>query len=222
MRVILFGATGMAGQGVLQVCLHDDRVERVLVIGRRSTGGTHSKLRELVGEDLFAFDAFSEDLQQYDACFFCLGVSSAGMSEPDYTRLTYDLTLGWARALAQANPRMVFVYISGAGTGGKQMWAQVKLRTEDALLALFPNAYMFRLAVLRPMHGEVSRTRWTRIGYALFGPLLPLMRAIAPGWVITTEELGRAMICVAQQGAPKRVLESSDMIALASNDLAAD
>jgi hypothetical protein len=139
------------------------------------------------------------------------------MSEPDYTRLTYDLTLGWAKVLAAANPQMVFIYISGAGTGGKQMWAQVKLRTENELLALFPKAYMFRLAMLRPMHGEVSQTRWTRISYIVFRPLLPLIRAIAPAWVITTEELGRAMIGAALQGAPKRVLESRDMIALGSD-----
>ena len=217
MKVILFGATGMVGQGVLRECLRDDAVEFVLVIGRRSTGRTQQKLRELVCKDLFAFDAGDQNLREYEACFFCLGVSSAGMSEPDYTRLTYDLTLGWANVLARANPRMAFVYVSGAGTGGKTMWAQVKLRTENALLALFPNAYMFRLAMLRPMHGEVSQTRWTRIGYALFWPLLPLIRAIAPGWVITTEQLGRAMIRAAQHGAPKRVLESRDMIALGSD-----
>src|SRR5690349_4619175 len=143
MNVILFGATGMVGQGVLHECLRDDRIELVLVVGRRSSGRTHPKLRELVCTDLFAFDTSNENLREYDACFFCLGVSSAGMSQPDYTRLTYDLTLGWARVLVRANPRMAFVYVSGAGTGGKSMWAQVKGRTENELLALFPNAYMF-------------------------------------------------------------------------------
>jgi nucleoside-diphosphate-sugar epimerase len=218
MNVILFGATGMVGQGVLHECLGDARVERVLAITRRSSGRVDPKLRELVCTDLFAFDTSNENLREYSACFFCLGVSSAGMSEPDYTRLTYDLTLGWARVLVRANPRMAFVYVSGAGTGGKSMWAQVKGRTENELLALFPNAYMFRLAMLRPMHGERSQTRWTRISYALFRPLLPLVRAMTPGWVITTEELGRAMIRAALQGAPKRVLESNDMIALGSDD----
>ena len=136
------------------------------------------------------------------------------MSEADYTRLTYELTLGWAQALARTNPAMTFLYVSGAGTGGKSMWAQVKKRTEDALLALFPSAYMVRLAVLRPVHGEVSKTRWTRISYAVFRPLLPLIRAIAPGALISTEELGRAMIRAARQGAPKRVLEMRDLRAL--------
>lgn len=214
MKVILFGATGMVGQGVMRECLRDDGVEGVLAIGRRSTGRTHPKLRELVRKDLFDFDVAGAELQGYDACFFCLGVSSAGMSEADYTRQTFDLTLGWARALARINPAMTFVYVSGAGTGGKSMWAQVKGRTEDALLALFPSAYMFRLAALRAMHGEVSKTRWTRISYAIFWPLLPLVRAIAPGSVISTEEMGRAMIRAARHGAPKRILENRDMRAL--------
>src|SRR5262245_50778043 len=154
MKVILFGATGMVGQGVLRECLRDDGVEAVLAVGRASTGQTHRKLRELVRKDLFDFSGPGADLHGYDACFFCLGVSSAGMSEAEYTRLTYDLTMGWARILAASNPAMTFVYVSGTGTGGKAMWAQVKRRTEDELLALFPNAYMFRLATLQPMHGE--------------------------------------------------------------------
>lgn len=214
MNVVLFGATGMVGQGVLHECLRDDGVRSVLAVGRSSTGRAHPKLRELVLRDLFNFDAAGADLFGYDACLFCLGVSSAGMSEADYTRLTFDLTMGWARALAQVNPAMTFVYVSGAGTGGKAMWAQVKGRTEDALLALFPSAYMVRLSALRAMHGEVSKTRWTRVGYAVLGPLLPLVRAIAPGAVISTEELGRAMIRAARQGAPKRVLEPRDLLAL--------
>jgi uncharacterized protein YbjT (DUF2867 family) len=214
MKVILFGATGMVGQGVLRECLRDDGVEGVLAVGRSSTSLTHPKLRELIRKDMFDFSVADADLKGYDACFFCLGVSSAGMSEADYTRLTYDLTLGWAKVLARVNPEMTFVYVSGAGTGSKAMWAQVKGRTEDALLALFPNAYMFRLAMLRPMHSEVSKTRWTRIAYAIFRPLLPLVRLIAPGSVISTEELGRAMIRVAREGAPKRVLENRDLLAL--------
>jgi uncharacterized protein YbjT (DUF2867 family) len=204
----------MVGQAVLRECLSDDGIESVLSIGRSPSGRTHPKLRELVRKDLFDFGATDANLEGYDACFFCLGVSSAGMSEADYTRLTYELTMGWAQALARVNPAMTFIYVSGAGTGGKAMWAQVKKRTEDALLALFPNAYMFRLAVLRPMNSEVSKTRWTRIAYALFRPLLPLVRLIAPGSVITTEELGRAMTRAAREGAPKHVLENRDLITL--------
>jgi len=214
MKVILFGATGMVGQGVLRECLRDETVDNVLVIGRNPIGQTHPKLSELRRPDMFDFGGLAVKLQGYNACFFCLGVSAAGMSEADYTRLTYDLTLGWAKVLARINPAMTFIYVSGAGTGGKSMWAQVKGRTENALLGLFPHSYMFRLAALRPMHGEVSKTRWTRISYALFHPLLPLVRAIAPGAVVTTEELGRAMIRAAREGAPKRVLENRDLRAL--------
>jgi uncharacterized protein YbjT (DUF2867 family) len=217
MKVILFGATGMVGKGVLRECLLDDGVERVLAIGRSSTGLTHPKLRELVRKDMFDFNVTDSDLQSYDACFFCLGVSAAGMSEAEYTHLTYDLTIGWAQALARINPAMTFIYVSGAGTGGKSMWAQVKGRTETELLALFRSAYMIRLAALWPKHGENSKTRWTRIGYAVLWPLLPLMHAIAPNMVITTEELGRAMIRIARHGAPKHVLETRDLRALAAS-----
>src|SRR5215470_17312195 len=193
MNVIVFGATGMVGQAVLRECLLDEKIERVLAIGRSATGRSEPKLRELLRQDLFDVDGLDSELQGYDACLFCLGVSSAGMSEADYTRLTYDLTLAWGRTLARINPKMAFLYVSGAGTGGKAMWAQVKKRTEDALLALFPSAYMVRLSVLRAMNGEASKTRWARIGYAVFRPLLPLLRAVAPDAVVTTEELGRAM-----------------------------
>lgn len=216
MKVILFGATGMVGQGALRECLRSDEVENVLTVSRSPSGQTHPKMHELLLKDLFNFEAVGKELQGFDVCFFCLGVSVAGMNEADYTRLTYDLTLDWARLLAEINPAMTFIYVSGAGTGGQAMWARVKKRTEDALLALFPNGFMFRLAALRPMNGEVSKTRWTRISYTLLDPLLPLVRAIAPGAVITTEELGRAMIRVAREGASKHVLENRDLIALGS------
>jgi uncharacterized protein YbjT (DUF2867 family) len=204
----------MVGQGVLRECLLDPEVETVVAVGRRPTGRKDPKLLEVVRENLFDFEASGEEFRSLDACFFCLGVSSAGMGETEYTRLTHDLTLGWAQALAAVNPAMTFIYVSGAGTGGKAMWAQVKKRTEDELLALFPSAYMIRLSVLRPMHGEISKTRWTRIAYVLFRPLLPLIRAVAPSAVITTEELGRAMIRLAREGASKRILEPQDLIAL--------
>jgi uncharacterized protein YbjT (DUF2867 family) len=214
MKVILFGATGMVGQGVLRECLRDVSVKALLVIGRSPAGQTHEKLREVLRPDLFDFDVSGLELENYDVCFFCLGVSVAGLSEPEYTHLTFDLTMGWAMKLAEINPGMTFIYVSGAGTGGRAIWAQVKKRTEDALLALFPSAYMFRLAVLRSMHGEVSKTRWTRISYTLFWWLLPLVRALVPSAVITTEELGRAMIRVARDGATSRVLENRDLIEL--------
>ena len=214
MKVLIFGATGMVGQAVLRECLDDDGVEAVLAVGRSSTGRTHPKLRELIRGDLFDFDGGAAGLGGFDACFFCLGVSSAGMSETDYTRLTFDLTMGWARALARITPSLTFLYVSGAGTGGKAMWARVKGRTEAALLDLFRSAYMVRLAALLPLHGEVPRVRWARVGYAALRPLLPLVRAIAPNAVVTTEELGRAMIRVAREGFERRILESRDLRAL--------
>ena len=204
----------MVGQCVLRQCLIDSRLRRVLSIGRSSSNLKDPKLREVLLKDLFAFAVPGETLQDYDACFFCLGVSAAGVNETDYARLTFELTTGWASILAEANATMTFIYVSGAGTGGRAKWAQVKKRTEDAVLSLFPNGYAFRLAALLPMNGEVSKTRWTRISYSLFRPLLPLVRAIAPAWVIKSDELGRAMIRVALEGAPKHVLENNDMIKL--------
>jgi uncharacterized protein YbjT (DUF2867 family) len=205
----------MVGRGVLRQCLRDDRVTSVLAIGRSAVNVTHPKLRELRRGDMFDFSVPDADLAGYDACFFCLGVSSIGMSEADYTRLTFDLTMGWARALARVNPAMTFLYVSGAGTGGKAMWARVKGRTEDALLALFPAAYMIRLGILRPMHGEVSKTTWARIALVVFGPVLALAQRVAPSAVITTEELGRAFLRVVSEGARTRVLEMRDLRELA-------
>jgi uncharacterized protein YbjT (DUF2867 family) len=215
MRVILFGATGMVGQSVLGACLRDGTVSEVLAIGRSPTGRTDPKLRELVRKDLFAVDVPDSELQGHDACFFCLGVSSVGMNEADYTRLTYDLTLAWARVLARVSPGMAFFYVSGAGTGGKAMWAQVKGRTEAALLGLFRDAYMVRLGMLRPVHGEVPRMRGARILYSVLGPLAPVIQAVAPGLVITSDELGRAMIRAARDRPPTHVLEMRDLQALA-------
>jgi uncharacterized protein YbjT (DUF2867 family) len=215
MRVILFGGTGMVGQSVLGACLRDDSITEVLAIGRSPTGRTHPKLRELVRKDLFTVDVPDADLQGYDACFFCLGVSSVGMSEADYTRLSYDLTLVWGRVLARLDPGMAFFYVSGVGTGGKAMWAQVKGRTEAALLGLFRDAYMVRLGMLRPVHGEAPRMRGARILYALLGPLAPLIQALAPRMVITSDELGRAMIRAARERPPTHILEMRDLQALA-------
>jgi uncharacterized protein YbjT (DUF2867 family) len=219
MKVILFGATGMVGQGVLRECLVDSEVESVLAIGRSATGQRHAKLEELAHQNFFDFFDIAPRLSGYGACFFCLGVSSAGMSEADYQRVTYDITLAAAKTLAERSPAMTFIYVSGAGTDGtgrgRTMWARVKGRTENALLGLpFRGAYMFRPAVIRPGAGIASKTRSYRVLYALFGPLFPLLRVLFPGYVTTTEELGRAMLEVAKHGAPKRVLESPDIIAL--------
>jgi uncharacterized protein YbjT (DUF2867 family) len=219
MRVILFGATGMVGQGVLRECLLDSEVENVLAIVRSATGQRHAKLQELVRENFFDFSDVAPRLAGYDACFFCLGVSAAGMSEADYQRVTYDVTLAAAKTLVERNPAMTFIYVSGAGTDGSErgrtMWARVKGRTENALYRLpFRGAYVFRPAVIRPGPGIRSKTRSYRVLYGLFGPLLPLFKALFPGYVTTTEEVGRAMLEVAKHGAPKHVLENADIVAL--------
>jgi uncharacterized protein YbjT (DUF2867 family) len=214
MKVILFGATGMVGQGVLRQCLLDPGIEAVLAIGRKRSGISHPKLRELVRADMFDVDVSAGELASYDACFFCLGVSSVRMSEAEYSHLTYDLTMGWARTLARENPAMKFLYISGMGTGGNSMWAQVKGRTENDLLALLPGAIMIRLGALRPMHGERSKAPGGRVLLAVLAPLWPVLQWLWPSGVVTTEELGRAMILAARDGGPRRILESADLVAL--------
>jgi uncharacterized protein YbjT (DUF2867 family) len=219
MKVILFGATGMIGQGVLRECLLDPDVTAVLAIGRSATRQTHTKLRDIVVPDLFDCASIEGDLRGYDACFFCLGVSSAGMSETNYRRVTYDLTLYIAQLLVRLNPAMTFVFVSGAGTdgsgNGRVMWARVKGQTENALLELpFKAAVMFRPGAIVPLHGITSRTPLYRTLYALTRPLWPILRASFPRHITTTEELGRAMLAVAKRGAPKPVLESVDITAI--------
>ena len=215
MTVILFGATGMVGRGVLRQCLLDPGVESVLSIGRSPSGVSHPRLRDLVRPDMFDFNVSPDELTGYHTCFFCLGVSSVGMSEAEYTHLTYDLTMGWAQALARVNPAMRFLYVSGMGTGGKSMWARVKGRTENDLLALFPAAVMIRLGALRPMHGERSKAPGGSVLLTILSPFWPILQWLWPKGIITTEELGRAMILTAGTGGGKRVLESADLVGLA-------
>ena len=214
MKVILFGATGMVGQGVLRHCLLDPGVESVISIGRKPSGVSHPKLRDLVHPDMFDFNVSGDELAGYDTCFFCLGVSSVGMSEAEYTHLTYDLTLGWAQALVRVNPAIRFLYVSGMGTGGKSMWARVKGRTENDLISFLPESIMIRLGALRPMHGERSKSYGGGVLLAVLSPLWPVFQWLWPNGVITTEELGRAMILASRNGGPKRVLESADLVAL--------
>ena len=222
MKIILFGATGMVGQGVLRECLLDPEIEGVLSIGRTPTGQTHEKLHEMIRKDMFHYADVEEQLRGYDACFFCLGVSSVGMKEADYRRLTYDLTMAAAEALAKVNPGMTFIYVSGTGTDsterGRSMWARVKGATENALLRLpFKAAYMFRPGVIQPMHGEKPKARAYRASGVVMGPLIPLLIRVFPKYVTTTERIGRAMIEVAKHGAPKKLLETQDINELALN-----
>lgn len=216
MKVILLGATGMVGQGVLRECLLDPEVESVLAIGRSATGQQHKKLHEILHKDLSDLSAIEGRLSGYDACFFCLGVSAVGMNEQAYRRVTYDLTISAAGTLAKLNPTMTFIYVSGAGTDsterGRMMWARVKGKTENALLQMpFKAAYMFRPAYIQPLHGIRTKTKWYRALYAMMGPLYPVWKLLLPKYVTTTECVGRAMLKVAKRGAPKRVLENQDI-----------
>jgi uncharacterized protein YbjT (DUF2867 family) len=220
MKVLLFGATGMIGQGALGECLLDPEVESVQTVGRSATGARHAKLREIVHPDLFDLAAIEPDLRGFDACFYCLGVTSGGLSEAEYTRLTYTLAVSIAGTVSRLNPSMTFIFVSGAGADsseqGRVMWARIKGRTENAILALpFRAAWVFRPAVVRPAHGERSRTTAYRVLYSVLKPVLPLLQRLMPGYVVTTAEIGRAMLTVARRGAPKKVLESADIAAIA-------
>ena len=219
MKIILFGATGMIGQGVLRECLLDAGVEQVLSVGRSAAGRLHPKLSELIQADLFDLAPVESRLQGYDACFFCLGVSSLGMTEEAYRLVTFDLTLAVARTLARINPAMTFIYVSGAGTDsseqGGSMWARVKGATENALLKLsFRAAYMFRPGAIVPLHGIRSKTFAYRMIYALGRPFWRPLQAAYPNAITTTEQVGRAMIRAARDGAPKALVESADISAL--------
>src|SRR6266852_2726184 len=198
MNVLLFGATGMVGQGVLRECLLDAEVQMVQTVGRTTTGVQNPKLREVVNPDLSRYGSLKTELSGFDACFFCLGVSSSGMPEADYERVTYGITMAAAETLSQLNPQMTFIYVSGAGTDGSErgriMWARVKGKTENALLRLpFRAAYMFRPGLIQPLHGVRSKTTVYRVFYTLTKPLLPLLRLAFPNHVLTTQQIGRAM-----------------------------
>lgn len=221
MKVLIFGATGMVGQGVLRECLQAADVELVQTVGRTPTGRQHPKLREIIHAEMWNYDGVDEQLAGFDACFFCIGVTSSGMGEKKYTHLTYDLTLAVACKLAPLNPSLVFVYVSGAGADSagtsRVMWERVRGATENALLRLpFRGVYIFRPGMIEPLDGIKSKTAAYRIFYSLAKPLLPLLRAALPRYVLSTRQVGQAMLAVVRDGAPRRVLESADIGALGS------
>lgn len=216
MKVIIFGATGMVGQGVLRECLLDPVVDHVLAVGRSSTGVRNTKLTEIIHDDFMDYSAIESQLTGFDACFFCLGVSSIGMNEQRYRHLTYDLTLAAATTLARLNPQMIFTYVTGAGTDsterGPRMWARIKGKTENDLFKLpFRAVYAFRPGAIEPLHGARSKTPWVQAVYAVSGPLWSVLRRISPRLVTSTEQIGRAMIRVAREGYPRKVLEMEDI-----------
>lgn len=217
MNVLIFGATGMVGQGVLREALAAPDVELVKTIGRTPTRQQHPKLRELVHAEMWNYEGIDDELSNFDACFFCLGASVGTMKEKQYTHLIHDLTLAAATKLAQLNPNMVFVYVSGVGANeqSKIMWERVRGMTESALLKLpFKDAYIFRPGMIQPLGGIKSRTPAYRIFYSLFKPVLPLLRAVLPRLIVTTAQMGQAMLNAVRRGAPKRILEPADISAL--------
>jgi len=220
MKVIVTGGSGMVGKGVLLECLEHPEVTRVLSLGRSPIGLAHPKLVEIVHRDLYDLTAVEQALAGYDACFFCLGVSSAGMKEADYARVTHELTVTVARTLLRLNPGLVFTYVSGAGTDssgqGSSMWARVKGKTENDLLGMgFKAAFMFRPAYIHPMKGVTSRTALYRALIPVVKPLYPLLKTLFPSYVTTTENMGLAMIHAVQRGYPRHLLDPKDINALA-------
>jgi uncharacterized protein YbjT (DUF2867 family) len=222
MNVIIFGATGMVGQGVLRECLLDPNVQLVATIGRAATGQQNPKLREIVHPDLWNYAPLEQKLSNFDACFFCLGVGSAGMTEEPYARVTYGITIAAAETLARLNPKMVFIYVSGASTDssekGRMMWARVKGKTENALLRMpFAAAYMFRPGFIEPANGEISRTKLYRISYVIAKPFLPLIRLLFRNQILTTRQIARAMLNLVTHPYPKHILEIKDIRAAAQS-----
>ena len=215
MKVIITGATGMVGEGVLHECLQHNEVEQILIINRRPCGVTHSKLKEIIHPDFYDLSPIENQLINYNACFFCLGVSSVGMKEKEFYRLTHTLTLNVAQTLSKLNPNMIFCYISGAGTDstekGRMMWARVKGKTENDLMKLhFKRVYNFRPGVLQPTKGLKKTLR----PYKYIGWLIPIVKMLAPNYICTLKELGTAMINAATKGYEKQILEVKDILAL--------
>jgi uncharacterized protein YbjT (DUF2867 family) len=215
-RSIVFGATGMVGEGVLHVALRHPGLESVLVIGRRSCGMKHPKLRELIHADFYDYSTIEKELVGYNACFFCLGVSSIGMKEEDYHRVTYDLTMQAATTLARLNPAMTFCYVSGAGTDstehGRLMWARVKGKTENHLMQLpFKAAYLFRPGFIKPLPGQKNAYTISKI----LGVAFPLLKLALPNQVCTMDDLGTAMIQASKGGDAKPIVENMDIARLA-------
>ena len=214
MNVVLFGASGMVGRAALLECLEDPGVARVVSVVRRPTGVTHAKLTEVVHADFLDYTAIEPQLRDADACFFCLGVSSAGMKESDYRHITYDFTMAAARTLHRLNPKLVFIYVSGRGTDssekGRMMWARVKGKTENDLLALFATAYMFRPGYIHPRKGVTSRTRWIRVAIVVLRPVgYLLMRFSRVG--SNSDAVGRAMLAAVRSGAPSHAVEIDEI-----------
>jgi len=217
-KAIVTGATGMVGEGVLHECLHDPRVTEVLIVNRKASGFSHPKLKEIIHSDFFDLTAIEDQFAGYNACYFCLGVSSVGMKEPEYYKLTYMLTINFAETVSRLNPDMTFCYVSGAHTDsseqGESMWARVKGKTENTLMKLpFKQVFNFRPGFMKPTPGLKN----TLSLYKYMGWLFPILRMLTPNMVSTLAQVGQAMINVTLNGYPKQILEVKDIKAAANN-----
>jgi uncharacterized protein YbjT (DUF2867 family) len=215
MKVLIFGATGMVGRAALLQCLRDPDVEQVVTIGRTAIAAREQKLCEIVHQDMLNYAGMEDSLSGFDACFYCLGVASSGMKEADYERVTFGFALAAAEMLSRVNPEMTFVFVSGSGADstekGRVMWARVKGRTENALLRLPLNAYIFRPGFIEPMDGVESKTSSYRALYRVAKPLFPILRWTLPNQVLSTRDIGQAMLNVVRRGYKKRILETGDI-----------
>ncbi|MBU2666457.1 epimerase [Actinoplanes bogorensis] len=213
MKVVVFGATGMVGQGVLRESLLAPDVDEVVAVGRTPTGLSHPRLREVRLADFGDLSGIRDELRGTDACFYCLGVSSVGMDEAAYTKISYDFPMAAARTFHDLNPQTVFVYVSGASTNAesRQMWARVKGRTEREIIELLPNGYAFRPGMIQPTRGIRSKTRWYNAVYTVVGPVIPLLERVAPKYVTTTDRIGQAMLRAARVGFAGHIVENADL-----------
>jgi uncharacterized protein YbjT (DUF2867 family) len=223
LNIIITGSTGMIGKGVLLECLESDDIESILIINRRSLDFTHPKIKEIVHKDFLDLSSIEKKLKGYQACFFCLGVSAVGMSEAEYSRITFGITLKFAETVLKMNPEITFNYISGQGTdsseNGKMMWARVKGKTENALLALpFERAYMFRPGLIQPMKGIRSSSKMYNLMYVIFKPFYPLLKAVSPNYVTSTVQVGKAMVRSVTEGPEKNILNIRDINHLARSN----
>ena len=220
LKVVITGATGMVGKGVLLECLDSENIDSVLLINRRSIDMEHDKLKEIVHQDFYDLSSIEDQLKGYDACFFCLGVSAYRMSEEDYTKITYDLTLHFANTLIKLNPEITFCYVSGQGTDGSEegriMWARVKGKTENAILGMpFKKSYMFRPGFIQPLRGIKSSTKMYNTMYAIINPFMPVLKLLFAKSITNTDRVGKAMINSVTIGYDKTHLDNKDINQLA-------